>query len=294
MGECTMLNIKKVLMLVDFPNPALGVIHQAATLAHQFHSEIVILHVVTALSRGAGVPMEGHGVAGWDVVATINGEARKQSDKSLGPELDGLTIRPLVIKGDTTQAILETAEQENTDLIMMPSYGHAFDQFLVGSVTPKILYGINCPVWTDGRVEKLPTQKFMVHNVLCAVDFKPHSHKSVLWAAQMAAEFGARLTIAHVTAGVEFWGPGGSYVNPEWKAALVGDASDHIAELQRDLGINAHVYIGNGDVPKGLREAAQQTKADLVVTGCQPYGGYLRTHGYAIICAMPIPVVSVR
>ena len=29
------------------------------------------------------------------------------------------------------------------------------------------------------------------------------------------------------------------------------------------------------------------------LTECYPYGGNLRIHGYAIICAVPIPVVSV-
>ena len=109
----------------------------------------------------------------------------------------------------------------------------------------------------------------------------------------MVAEFGAHLTIAHITAGVKFWGPGGSYVNLKWRDALVGDASEHVEELQRDLGIEAGVFIGSGDTASGLRQAAEETNADLLVTGCQPYGGYLRTHGYAIICAMPIPVVSV-
>jgi len=35
-----MLNIKKILLPVDFPNPSLGVVHQAAKLAHRFHSEL--------------------------------------------------------------------------------------------------------------------------------------------------------------------------------------------------------------------------------------------------------------
>jgi len=42
-----------------------------------------------------------------------------------------------------------------------------------------------------------------------------------------------------------------------------------------------------------LSHIAKQTKADLLVTGCYPYGGHLRTHGYGIICALPIPVLSV-
>ena len=288
-----MLNIKKILLPVDFPNTPLRVLHQAATLAHQFHSEILMLHVLTSVSRAAGVPENETTLNGWDLVGEIIREAQKSLDYSLAPELDGLTIQSLLVNGDATEAILETAQQEKADLIMMPSHGYAFDQFLGGSVAPKVLYAIDCPVWTDGRVEELSAQKFTISNVLCAIDFKPHSRRTMSWAMLMAAEFGARVTIAHITAGVEFWEPGGSYVNPEWKAALVGDASNHIAELQRDLGIDANVYIGSGDVPTGLRQAAQQSKADLLVTGCQPYGGYLRTHGYGIISAMPIPVVSV-
>jgi hypothetical protein len=59
------------------------------------------------------------------------------------------------------------------------------------------------------------------------------------------------------------------------------------------MGIKAEVFIGSGDVPKVLSQSAKQTKADLLVTGCYPYCAHLRTHGYAIICAVPIPVLNV-
>jgi nucleotide-binding universal stress UspA family protein len=68
-----MLNIKKILLPVDFPNTSLEVVHQAATLAHHFHSEIVMLHVVTAQSHAAGVPEDGSEFAAWDVLAEITG-----------------------------------------------------------------------------------------------------------------------------------------------------------------------------------------------------------------------------
>ncbi len=214
-----MLNIKKILLPVDFPNTSLRVIHQAATLAHHFHSEIVMLHIVTALSHAAGVPEDGPELAGWDLLAEITRGAEKNLDQSLGSELSDLAIQRVLVKGSTAQAIVQTAQEEKADLIMMPSYGHTFDRFLLGSVTAKVLQGTVCPVWTDAHVEESPEQKFMVRNVLCAVDFNPYDHKTVSWAAQMADEFGARLTLAHVTAGVEFWGPGGSYVNRKWKEA---------------------------------------------------------------------------
>ena len=293
-----MLNIKKILLPVDFPNASLRVVHQAATLAHHFHSEIVMLHVVTAQSHAAGVPEDGPKFAGWDLLAAILKEAEKREaeknlDRSLRRELEGLAIRCVLVKGDPVQAILQTARAEKAELIMMPSHGYAFNQFLLGSVTAKVLYGTECPVWTGAHVEESPTQEFAIRNVLCAVDLGPRSHKALLWAAQMAAEFGARLTLAHVTASVELWGPGGSYVNPRWKQELVGDAAQQLARLQKDTSVKADVFIGSGDVPKVLSQAVKETKADLLVTECYPYGGNLRIHGYAIICAVPIPVLSV-
>ena len=153
-----MLNIKKILLPVDFPNTSLRVIHQAATLAHQFHSEILMLPVVPRLRRAAAMPEDDTKLNGWDLVEEIIRGAQKSLDHSLAPELDGLPIRSLLVKGDATQAILETAQQEKVDLIMMPSHGFAFDQFLAGSVAPKVPNGIDCPVWTDGHAEKLSAQ----------------------------------------------------------------------------------------------------------------------------------------
>jgi nucleotide-binding universal stress UspA family protein len=319
-----MLSIKKILLPVDFPNTSLSVIHQAATLAHHFHSEIVILHAVTAESHAAGVPVDGLAFARWDMLAEITREARKNLDQSLGPELEGLAIRCVLLKGDPAQAIVQTAQVEEADMIMMPSRGPTFNQFVLGSVTVKVLHGSERPVWIDTQVGKSegplkgfnpmllyggvgmdktqvigreerrqPRQAFAIRNVLCAVDLGSRSKEAVSWAAPIAAEFGARLTLAHVTASVELWGPGGNYVDPKLRKELVDDASQRLAKLQQEAGVQADTLIGSGDVAKVLSQAAKQTKADLLVTGCYPYDGNLRMHGYAVICMVPIPVLSV-
>lgn len=288
-----MLNIKKILLPVDFPNASLRVLHQAAALAHHFHAEIVMLHVETALSHAAGVRADGPTLAHWDLLAAMLGEAEKKQDQSLRPELQGLAIRCVLVKGEPVQAILRTARAEKADLIMMPSHGYTFNRFLLGSVTAKVLYGTECPVWTGAHVEESKMPEFAIRNILCAVDLGPRSHKVVSWAVEMASEFGAQLILAHVTASVEIWGPGGNYANPRWKNELAGDATRQLARLQKDAGVKADVFIGSGDVPKVLSQAVKQTQADLLVVECYPYGGNLRIHGYAIICAVPIPVLSV-
>jgi nucleotide-binding universal stress UspA family protein len=288
-----MPKIQKILLPVDFPNTSLPVIDQAATLGHRFSSEVVILHVVNALSHAAGVPEGGPELAGWDLLAEIVKRAGQERGQSLVSELKGLTIRGVLAKGVPAEAILRTAQAEKADLIMMPSHGFTFNRFLLGSENAEFLYGVDCPVWTGAHLELSPPKEFAIQSVLCAVDLGERSPQVVSWAAQIAGEFGAHLTLAHVTHSVDLWGPGGTYVNPKWRKELVSDASQHLIELRQDLGIKADLFVGSGDVAKVLSQAAKQTKADLLVTECYPYGGNLRIHGYAIICAVPIPVLSV-
>jgi nucleotide-binding universal stress UspA family protein len=245
-----MLNIKKILLPVDFPDVSLPVIHQAAILARHFNAEILMLHAVTPLSHAAGVPDHEPELARWDLLAEINKRTEKNTGQSLRAELNGLRVQSVVATGDPAHAIVEGAQRAKADLIMMPSHGAMFDQFLMGSVTAKVLHRTECPVWTGAHAQEPPAQEFAIRNVLCAVDFGLRTEQTVSWAKQMAVEFGAQLTLAHVTAGVESWGPGGSYVNQEWKDALVGDATRRLAELQQASGTKAEVFIGSGDVPK--------------------------------------------
>jgi len=286
-----MLNIEKILLPVDFPNASLRVLHQAAALAHHFQSEIVLLHVATAESHAAGVPESGSAPAGWDMCAEIVKGAEKSQDQSLGPQLQSLAIRCVLLEGDISHAIVQTARVEDADLIMMPSHGRTFNRFLLGSAAAKA--GSECPLWTGTHVEESPVPDFAIHSVLCAIDFGPRAQLTASWAAQMADAFGARLTLANVTYDVGIWAPGGNYVNPRLKAELVADATDQMAALQKETGIKAEVFIGSGDVPKVLSQAAKQTEADLLVTGCYPYGGNLRINGYNIISASLIPVLNV-
>ena len=109
---------------------------------------------------------------------------------------------------------------EKADLIMMPSHGFAFNRFLLDSKNAEVLFGTECPVWTGAHVEVSPPKEFAIHSVLCAVDLGERSPQVVSWAAEIASEFGAHLTLAHVTPSVELWGPGGSYSIRSGKRSL--------------------------------------------------------------------------
>ncbi len=285
----------RILLPIALPMTAARVVHQAAFLARHFNSEVILLHVVTPLIYPAGVLERGHEVTGRDLHAKIVMQAQKDLDRALRSELDGLAVRRLLLRGDPAREIAQIARDEKVDLIAISTHSHGpFYRFLLGSVAAKVLHRCDCPIWTDADLEETQAHEFTIHNVLCAVDLSGHSRHTVSRAAQIAAEFDARLTLVHITEGVEIYGPGGSRVLPEWKQALVGYAANEIAKLQQELHTNAEVIIDSGDVHKLLHRAAEQAKSDLLVIGHMPAGGHLGANGsgYAIIRDSRIPVLS--
>jgi nucleotide-binding universal stress UspA family protein len=291
-----MLSIKKILVPVVFADTSRHVVHQAAWLARRFHAEIILLHVVTPLNYPAGVLESGYELTARDLHAHIVQRAQEDLDQELRPDLDGIVVTRMLLRGDPAQEIVKTARDQNVDLIVMSTHGHgAFYRFLLGSVAAKVLHESVCPIWTDTLREEAPGREFALRNVLCTVDLSPHSRNTVSRAAQMAAEFGARLTLVHITASVENYGPGGSYVDAAWKETIVGFAAEEIAKLQQDVGTKAEVIIDSGHVPELLNRAAEQTKADVLVIGHSPIRGHLgdNGNGYGIIRESHIPVLSV-
>jgi len=291
----TSLIINKILVPVDFPIKSPPMIQQAVTLAEHFHSAIEMLHVATPDSHAAGVPTDGRDLANWNLVAEILKSAKQEISQSLRTKLETLAVRGVVVnKGEPARAILEAAQAENADLIMMSSHSDTLDQFLLGSVTAKVVrWSEQCPVWTGAHVEEPSITNFSIHNILCAVDLGPRSQVAATWAAQLAAEFDADLTLSHVTESMAISAPGGTWTNPGYQQSLVDDASRRLTELQKSLSINADLLIGSGDLPKVLSQMAKKTNADLLVLDCYPSSNNLRIHAYAIICAVAIPVVSV-
>jgi nucleotide-binding universal stress UspA family protein len=288
--------MNRLLLPLDFSNASLRVNHQAAFLAQHFHSEIILLHVLAPLSYPAGVLERGDEITGQDLHAEVVKRAQNELDQSFRPEPAGIVVKRLLLRGDPAREIARTALDEKADLIVMSTHGHGvLYRFLLGSVAAKVLHNSDCPVWTTPHLDETPTREFAIRNVLCAVDLSRHSRNTVSRAAQMAAEFGARLTLAHVTAGVEMYGPGGTHVIPELKEELVRYASKEIAKLQQDVGTKAEVIIASGDVHKLLNRAAEQSKGDLLVIGHMPSGGHLGANGsgYAIVRESHIPVLSV-
>jgi nucleotide-binding universal stress UspA family protein len=291
-----MLSIHRILVPVVFADTSRHVVHQAAWLARRLRAEIVLLHVVAPLSYPAGLLESGHEITARDLHAHVVQRAQEDLDQALHPELDGIAVTRVLLRGDPAHEIVKVARDRNVDLIMISTHGYGvFYRFLLGSVTAKVLHETQCPVWTGAHLEEAPAREFSIRGVLCSVELNGHSRHTVSLAAAIAAAVNATLTLVRITGSVEIYGPGGSHVDPGWKEKIVGFAAEEIAKLQQDVGTKAEVIIDSGNVPELLNRAAEQTEADVLVIGHIPGRSHLgdNGNGYGIIRASQIPVLSV-
>lgn len=57
-----------------------------------------------------------------------------------------ITFRPMLVEGDPAEKIVETAEEENVDVIIMGTGKSKIDKHLLGSVSEKVVHSAPCTV----------------------------------------------------------------------------------------------------------------------------------------------------
>ena len=133
-----MAMLKKILAPTDFSDLSARGVRYACQLAKDVGAEMVILNVVLL-----------------DETNTINKQEmerhKKRLDQFVAQKIADvgadLNIRKLVDAGQPYGVILDCAENERIDLIVMSSHGRSgLSRMLIGSVTDKIMRGASCPL----------------------------------------------------------------------------------------------------------------------------------------------------
>ncbi len=141
------LPIKKILCPIDFSEPADEALQAAIELAGHFSSELMVLHVVST----APVVPGSSGLTGYHtpaVVEELKTEAQLAIEKRLaGVAAKGVKLQPRVNAGSPAEEIVQFAEQEEVDLVVISMHGAGgWRAFLFGSVTDKVLRMTGRPV----------------------------------------------------------------------------------------------------------------------------------------------------
>jgi nucleotide-binding universal stress UspA family protein len=289
-----MQSLSKILLPVDFSERSVAAARYAKVLAARFGSELLLLHVLTPPQYELG-SLEISGSMLTELYLGRAGQASAELGAFLAAELEGIKVRRMVVEGEPAVQIVEFAHREHADIILMPTHGYGpFRRFILGSNTAKVLHDADCPVWTGVHLEQAPVAAAdSLSNVLCGVDLGSQSSKTLCWAAMLAREFGARLTVIHVTTPDADLGDD-SEVN--WRIGARESAERELLRLERFVNVEAELIVEAGEPAKVVCAAAQRIGADALAIGRGSAAGVfgrLRTNAYAIIRQSPCPVVSV-
>ncbi len=134
--------MRKILVPVDFSTPEREVIEVATTLAKENGATLLIVHVEEPPPAYGG----GELYYGQPDPST---EALKDMLVEVKPSLEGVPCEHRLIMGDPASAIVQLAEAEQVDMIVMSTHGRTgVGRLLLGSVAETVVRRAECPVMT--------------------------------------------------------------------------------------------------------------------------------------------------
>lgn len=142
------MEIRKILWPTDFSDNANAALAYVISLTKKYGAEIYLLYVAEDLSDygswyGELAPPHAEKLRQWEIPL-----AEKEMEKVCREKLAGCPMFHKEIKlGDPAEKILETAQKEGIDVIVMATHGRK-GQFQFGSVTEKVVKNSSVPVWT--------------------------------------------------------------------------------------------------------------------------------------------------
>lgn len=185
--------LKKILWATDFSDESQEALLYASIFAKTFKAKLIALHVVPDFSPAL-----------YDTEIVIKGELAQKVDiikKEAKNRLDnlretkGMSFESLVKEGNASKKILETAEEENIDLIVVGKRGMSvIEKLFIGSVANQLLRNSHIPLLITKKRRGKPRFK----NILVPTDFSEREEIERDYAWNLAKAFDSDLMLLNI------------------------------------------------------------------------------------------------
>jgi len=140
--------IKKVLVPIDFSDYSKSALKYAVNFAKTFNAEIILVYVVEPVIYPPDFSMGQ--IAMPSITTEWDDRARDELQKLAKSEINEIAnVKTIIKTGKPFVEIIETAKEENIDLIIIATHGHSgVEHILFGSTAEKVVRKAPCPVLT--------------------------------------------------------------------------------------------------------------------------------------------------
>src|SRR6188508_1318447 len=147
-------DIKRILVPTDFSSSSRRALDYAAGVARKFDASLHLVHVCEVPSM-ITASMDAYAIAYTDWNQRLGEEAERELAKIAVRH--GFRVTTEVLFGSPASSIVEAADTNNADLIVMGTHGHgAVMHLMMGNVAERVVRTAPCPVLTvrEPRVPK--------------------------------------------------------------------------------------------------------------------------------------------
>jgi nucleotide-binding universal stress UspA family protein len=147
-GYLRPVSYKRILVGTDGSPPSLKSVREAATLAKEMGSELIVMCAFEPVDQATLERWKDEAPPGyeWRYTPSSGAEDAIEKGRHAAAEL-GVEARTLVEQGEAAEALIGVAEREGADLLVVGNRGMAgATRFLLGSVPNKVSHNAPCDV----------------------------------------------------------------------------------------------------------------------------------------------------
>ncbi|MEO5644956.1 MAG: universal stress protein [Bacteroidia bacterium] len=185
------LNIKKILVPTDFSETGLLALEHASYLARLVNADLLLLHVLPLNEYHFEIPEPVMRIENHDEINKIVEQKLAEVANDTRTNY-GIMPRVLSVRGKVANEVMQIAQEEKIDLIVMGTHGsHGFEELLIGSNAHKVVSLAPCPVITVQTHAK----NLGFKNIVLPIDRSLHSREKVNYAIDLAHIYQAKVHI---------------------------------------------------------------------------------------------------
>lgn len=239
--------MKRILVPTDFSKEAENALKVAAQLAKDHNSEIYLLHMLE-LPLDLVDPM--HENSELPEALFFMKLAHKRFEEVMNSDfLEGITVHETIQNNEAFEGIIDTAKENDIDLIIMGSQGASgFKEMVIGSNTEKVVRTSDIPV----LVIKKEHHNFHINNLVFACEFTDEYRASFTQAAKFAKSINAKMHLLMINT------PNGFRTTAESEAKM----NSFLTGMSLD-NYTLNIY-NDRTIEKGILNFANAIEADII------------------------------
>lgn len=257
---------RKLLVAIDGSEPSLHALQESFRLAAHEKCWITVTSVVPAYEGDLELIS----------ITNIRSVMRQPYEKTLAEAAamaknSGALIKTVCEEGDVYERIIDLAEAENCDLIIMGRTGqHPLEHRLIGNVTARVIGYSGIDVLVVPNDSSIGWDR-----ILIVTDGSSYSHAATMKALDFALAYGSELSVVSVVdVPPEFYGEA-----PEAVEGLINNARRYVEKVRKmaeATGIKVDTWVKEGEAYETIVGFALEHKIDMMIMGSHGRTGLRR------------------